>query len=288
MVATGLREGIPVSRAGLAMGDSKIGALQDEIESVIGSKPEAEISPLAVSKRIDQITPEFERQVNPESDLETLSNAKEEFLRQHSVAQPYTRISFRPVETGLVDEFGKPYAPVGAVPEGESAIQRPQPMTAKEAQAIKKGTYTQLGKNAYGTLRPATVEAQKALARGIKEELEVPFPELRGLNAREGDLLNLRGAIQKAVQRTSNHEPVGLEAPLIGSLVRGVTGSSPAAVMAGAGAEALRFPGVRSGLAIGLNRMGRPVGVLPRIEGAGALGRASISLDRDRDSARER
>ena len=45
---------------------------------------------------------------------------------------------------------------------------------AADAQAMKQGTYRALGDKAYGELKGASIEAQKAQARGLKEELAVP------------------------------------------------------------------------------------------------------------------
>jgi hypothetical protein len=45
------------------------------------------------------------------------------------------------------------------------------------AGALKTGTYRQLESESYGEMKSATIESQKALARGSKEELADQFPQ---------------------------------------------------------------------------------------------------------------
>jgi len=71
---------------------------------------------------------------------------------------------------------------------------QPGQIPVEAAQALKTGTYRNLKGRAYGELKSASIEAQKALARGIKEELATQFPELNNLNAAESKLINLDGA----------------------------------------------------------------------------------------------
>lgn len=72
-----------------------------------------------------------------------------------------------------------------------------------EAQAIKQGTYQQLP-GQYGKASDAAIEAQKTIARGIKEEMEAIAPELAGENAKLGAMVELEGALARAVRRGGN------------------------------------------------------------------------------------
>ncbi len=56
----------------------------------------------------------------------------------------------------------------------------------------------------YGEQQSGTIEAQKALAKGLKEELEGIFPEIKAKNAAEGKLLDLRPELEAAVNRLGN------------------------------------------------------------------------------------
>lgn len=148
----------------------------------------------------------------------------------------------------------QPEAPAAAPELGRRVGPSSRFMTAAEAQAMKQGTYRQLKSRSYGELKSATVEAQKALARGLKEELAAQFPEIDTLNAREGMLLKLEPAIEKAVQRFSNHQLIGIGTPIAGGAVGVVTGSRPLAAATGAIKAILDNPVVKSRLAIAINR----------------------------------
>lgn len=132
----------------------------------------------------------------------------------------------------------------------------PNPISANDAQAMKQGTYQQLKGKAYGELKSATVESQKALARGLKEEIAAQFPELSDLNASDAQLYNLQSALEKAVARIGNRQLIGIGTPLAGAGVKAMTGSTAGAAVAGIMKAALDNPAVKSRLAIALNKAG--------------------------------
>jgi len=84
----------------------------------------------------------------------------------------------------------------------------PGPLTVPEAQAMKIGTYQQIGKN-YGKQSSASVETQKALARGLKEEIEFAIPKIKAMNAREGGIMAAQDAVGHRVAIAGNRDPVG-------------------------------------------------------------------------------
>lgn len=130
----------------------------------------------------------------------------------------------------------------------------PSPIPAADAQAMKQGTYTQLKGKAYGELQSATIEAQKALARGIKEELEQQFPEIKSINAQQGRLIGLDGALDRAVNRINNHQLLGLGTPAAAAAGGVMTGTPMGAAAAAAMKMILDNPEVKSKLAIALNQ----------------------------------
>ena len=84
----------------------------------------------------------------------------------------------------------------------------PGALTVPEAQAMKIGTYREIGKN-YGKQSSASVETQKALARGLKEEIEAAIPKIKSLNAREGEIMAAQEAVGHRVAIAGNRDPVG-------------------------------------------------------------------------------
>lgn len=149
-----------------------------------------------------------------------------------------------------------PVADIAAIEASKQEFlgQHPVPMTATEAQATKTGTYKQLGKKPYGELKGATVEAQKALARGIKEELNTTIPEIAALNEKESRMLGLAPALEKAVNRIKNWEIFGgIHTPLVGTGIGVLTGSAEAGTAAAIITAVLRDPNLKSRLAIAIN-----------------------------------
>jgi len=221
MVQAGLQEGIPVSRGGL----EKLSGLVDDLNSQIAARidaagPKRQISPGRAVEYTRELEPKFANQVNPEGDLAAIDASRDEFLRQLQ-------------------------------PEGGGAVRN---MTASEAQAMKQGTYRSLGSKAYGELKTATIETQKALARGLKDELAAQFPELSSLNARESSLLSLEPALTKRVQAVSNHQIVGIGTPIAATAAKAVTGSGGVGAVAGFMKAVFDNPGIKSRLAIALNK----------------------------------
>lgn len=215
VVNTGLQEKIPVSKAGLEKIGGLIDELNDQISGTIASDPTRPVNKFSVTSRLGGTSKRFATQVNPESDLNAVSESGNEFLRN----QP------------------------GEIP-------------AQTAQALKQGTYRALGDKAYGELKGASIEAQKALARGLKDELARQFPELSGLNAREGGLLDLQDALERAVNRIGNHQLVGIGTPLASAGVKAATGSNKLAAAAGIFKAVLDNPNVKSRLAYSLKTSG--------------------------------
>ncbi len=200
-VQTGLREGIPVSRSGLQNTDAAIDSLNNEIAAKISDKSQQlgpVINPLDVTKPVNKLKPTFAEQVNPKEDLEAIDSSKREFLDKHST--PFTG-PLQPQVTQAGNTKITNYSPP-----------RPSvktPLTLSEAQAEKQGTYRQLNKK-YGELGSADIETQKALARGLKDEIAKRVPEISALNARDGALVELQTELEKMVAREGNKNVLGL------------------------------------------------------------------------------
>lgn len=77
------------------------------------------------------------------------------------------------------------------------------------AQEIKVNT-NQIIASKYGELGNASTEAQKAIVRGLKEEIAKVVPGVAELNARDSALYNLLPALQQRVGVASNANPFGI------------------------------------------------------------------------------
>jgi hypothetical protein len=253
MVQAGLENEIPVSKAGAEKLSSLIEDLNDKVTAEIQARPGRTIDPNAVATRADQIKPRAANQVNASQDLTAIEDSKQQFLAEQG-AKPATP-GTPPRPTGLLDAQGNPIMNPGTP---GSPAQPAQPMSAVDAQAMKRGTYENLGDKSYGELKSASIEAQKALARGLKEELENAFPELHELNQGLSKAYDLQPALNRAVQRQANHQIGGIGTPITAGAVKAVTGSNFLAGAAAAMKAVVDDPVVKSRLAIALNKSGVP------------------------------
>lgn len=180
---------------------------------------------------------------------------------------------------GTADQFRNqvnPESDVQAVMDSGNEFVRNQPtnIPAVKAQALKQGTYQQLKSKAYGEMQTASVEAQKSLARGLKEELAKQFPELNQLNAMDSKLLDLEPILQKAVARNGNHQMIGIGTPIAGSAAGILTKSAKVAAVAATLKAVLDNPMIKSRIAIALGKAPKAVPyrvAMARINGYGAL-----------------
>src|SRR2546430_3945353 len=81
MVDTGLKEGLTVSYGGMKKLQSLKTDLGDEILSKLGTEPSATVNKFDVTSRLKQPFEKLSMQVNPEADLEVVSESGNEFLR---------------------------------------------------------------------------------------------------------------------------------------------------------------------------------------------------------------
>ena len=173
-IETMLKEGYNVTPGGVSAMKMQIAALGDEItEAVKGST--AMINKNAVASRLQETLKQFEKQVTPGADTAAIEKAWTEFLKHPLLV-------------------GKSEMPV------------------QLANEMKKGTYRQIGEKGFGELKSAEKEAQKSLARGLKEEVASAVPAIGPLNATEGALINAAKLAERRVLIDSNKNPLGLGA----------------------------------------------------------------------------
>lgn len=170
-ISTMLDEGISPTAGGMEKLRGKIGELNDQIKTAIANSP-ASIDKFAVGKHLQDTFDRFVKQVNPTSDIEAIKSAWSEFLN-HPMAPGASRI---PVQM---------------------------------AQEMKQNTYKVLNKK-YGQVGAASDEAQKSIARGLKDEIASAVPEVGPLNAKESDLINALKVGERRALMSLNNNPMGL------------------------------------------------------------------------------
>ena len=171
-VKTLLKKGVNVTPGGVQKLQAEIDKLNEAITQAVARSPES-VDKVQVANRLRDALQKFKMQVNPQADVKTINRAWDEFINH-------------PLLTG------KERIPV------------------QLAQQLKQGTYKVLGGEAYGARGQASTEAQKALARGLKEEIAKVVPNIDKLNKDESELLNALELTANRVLMDANKNPMGL------------------------------------------------------------------------------
>lgn len=171
---TMLDEEIYPTMSGMEKAGELVGKLNSKVESAIASSP-ATVPVGAVTSRLNEPMQKFGMQVNPQADVSAVEDVWTKFMTNPHVA-------------------GKTEIPV------------------QLAHSLKKGTYAAIGGKAYGEMGSAATEAQKALARGLREETLAAVPQIAGPLSREASLMNVRDVAMDRAILEANKNPMGLAA----------------------------------------------------------------------------
>lgn len=171
-ITTLLDEGINPTRAGVNKLKDKIWNINSEVANKIGSS-NAMIDKQNVLNTLQDVRAGFANQVSPTSDLNAIQGVADDFLNHPSFLG-----NMLPVQ---------------------------------KAQELKQGTYKVL-KGKYGEAGSAATEAQKGLARGLKDEISKAVPEVASLNAKESQLINALSVAERRALMDANKNTMGLAA----------------------------------------------------------------------------
>lgn len=169
-----LKRDLSPNTKGVIALENRIAQLKQEIADSIQGS-DAVISKQRVLDRLNAVRDRFIKTANPETDLAAIQAARQGFVEHPLI----------PGET----------------------------LPVQLAQDIKQATYSELRKK-YGELGTAQTEAQKALARGLKEEIATKVPEVIPLNAEESALLKTLNVVERRAFMELNKDPV----PITGAL----------------------------------------------------------------------
>lgn len=162
---------------------------------------------------------------------------------------------------------------------GRLLQQHPNPIPLTEAQAMKQAaqrvaTQGYKAVNAGNAINSVTPDANMAIARGLREQIEQRVPSVAGLNAETQGLMGVERSLEDALGRISNNQPIGMNA-LIASGVGGgayaASGDPGLGGGVGLGIMALTNPYLASRLAIGAGKAAPAIGQLPNAARAAAL-----------------
>lgn len=176
-ITTMLEEGVNPTQGrtifgkGLDTLQKKVTNLNTQISDIIKNS-KGSVNKNTVVSYLDDMEKKALMQVAPESDLSAIQSVRDQFIA-HPLAQ------------------------------GET-------IPIQLAQELKKGTYKALGGKAYGEISSASKEAQKGIARGLKEGIVEAETAVAGLNAEESKLLNALNVSERRALMEANKDIVGL------------------------------------------------------------------------------
>lgn len=169
-ITTMLDEGINATRSGVDKMKASVDDINAEIAAALQGS-NATVSKAKVASYLDDPRQAFGMQAAPTSDLAAIDAVGQDFLAHPLVSGP--------------------------------------DMPVQLAQQLKQGTYRVL-RGKYGEQGSAATEAQKALARGLKDEVATAVPGISGLNAHESDLINAIKVAERRAMMEANKNPAGL------------------------------------------------------------------------------
>lgn len=169
-ITTLFNEGLNATKGGGYKLQANVDSINKKVADALANSNATAQKP-DVLNRLYDVMDRVERQATPQSDIKNVQSAWNDFS-QHPL-----------------------------IPGNDIPVQL--------AQDIKRGTYRQI-RDKYGEQGAASVEAQKAIARGLKEEIAKAVPEIGPLNARESELLNALKLVERRAAIEGNKNPVGL------------------------------------------------------------------------------
>ncbi len=207
-IETMLKEGYNVSPGSMTAIQTRVHGLGKQIEDILSTST-ATVDKAAVADRLRPLLQRLEKQATPGADSKAVAAAWTEFVNH-------------PLLNG-------------------------NQIPVKLANEIKKGTYQALSNKVYGELGGASQEAQKALARGLREEIATAVPAVTGPLAQQSALMNALNVANRGAQVAGNQNMLGI----------GALSNSP---VAGTAFALDRSRLAKSLLARGLYSGGQPIG----------------------------
>lgn len=169
-IDTLLEEGINVSQGGVMKLRTAITDLNSQVQAAIANSTGV-VNKKEIAKTIGETLNKFKYQATPAADKNAILAAWNEFKNTW-----FASGSDLPVQV---------------------------------AQKVKQGTQRAVSKS-YGQLSDASIEAQKDIARWLREGISKAVPEVSALNARESSLINALNVTERRTLMELNKNPAGL------------------------------------------------------------------------------
>lgn len=234
------KERIPIGRAGYRKSTEEINKLNDEI-----------------SKRV------MEASANgATADVTDLSAEIAKVMDGYEFVVPngdYLNSLSRELQKSAVQLRGK-------YPNGKIPLAEVQKIKQENYKLLSKYYESTQGKGVNPHLKPTKAEALAGIAKGAKEEVAAAVPGVSTLNQRESDLLNIRGFIDRAINRSENAAILPPDLIIAGGLETATKGTPGLITGIAAAKRAFSYPGVQSRAALGADTLrGNKAGLVPKI-----------------------
>jgi len=269
LLQTGLDEAVPITKGGLKKVENLIDSLDGEVRARVAKIQASgeKVDPALVEQAIDDVVRDFTEQINAQPDLAAIETVRQNFRNNPNVAQRVASATPANFAAGRVT--------------GTPARTQPGPIEPVIAQNMKVNTYKGL-RGKFDKERGATIEAEKAGGRGLREGLEqagarAGVDDIAAVNAREGSLISLEHALVDALRRRGNYDALGLK-PAIGATAAAASESALPLLVT----LIDRFPGLVSRTGIWINRAGTTGRAARRAGQAAVVGTTSPSESRTR------
>jgi hypothetical protein len=221
-----------ISKGGGARYADATNALQRQVNAVVDANPEARGSTQHLVEALGGGRGRFADQWAPQGDIAAFNAAAKDVLSNPRILKD---------KRAIVPDFMGTKTSSDVV--GQELIPRVRANTARE---LTQGTYRNLGDKAYGELKGAATEAQKAAARGGRAILNEALPQVEPLNNEIARRIDLGQVLDEAVLRSGKHDTIGLRDMV--AVAGGHAGLLPASL--------LNRPGIGSPLARGAYQFG--------------------------------
>lgn len=173
-VETMLREGRNPTEGGVLALRNEATNLGGQVSSILRNSPET-VSRVAAAQRVAPVLQREATQAAPSTGMNSINGVLDEFLGiNHPVLGAADRV---PVDM---------------------------------AHRVKQGIYRSIGDRAYGSVSNAQTEAEKAIARGLREDIAAAVPQVAPLTARQSELLNAANVSNRRALLAGNNNPTGL------------------------------------------------------------------------------
>lgn len=207
---TVLQQGRIISPGSLAKAQAALDATDDAALDALrkGAGKGVTVDPQRVLGAIGRTEGQFGAQINPAPDVASIRGVADSFAASPRLPAKQLVKSVDVVEQSpILDEFGR--AITRTRTEMQPAGRELLPIPAVQAHEIASNTGKNL-KGKFGRLGGATVEAEKAGRASITEQLRQGIPALEPLWKQEAAQITTRDAIEQALMRRSNTDPLGL------------------------------------------------------------------------------